>query len=335
MKGLIKILESIIASVILLASLSFFFGMNFQQANDPMLLIYAKDSIAAIHKNGSLIDYIKNNDITKLNKYFRNVLPENTKFSIDIIGIPKPNIRISCNCSEEQKNELEAMLSPLTFTYKQRTIQLSIKENEPITSPDTSADILFLFGYTNLSKYKENINEFLGKGKTIIILSNLTLENINDGVMNNIFGLSFAASDGSTSGIFYSSDPFHESYWVSDIYNLTDKGTFTLYPNPVGVDENTILSNPTRTNSFVKVNVLPKGQTVWFSEYEHSNNNVNLLLKTMILWSTTKGYSMDENDMSYFKDLVPSFVTASRFVFGSEDFKESFIIKMSIWKIFF
>ena len=98
MKGFIRILEAIIASIILIASLSYFFLPQSYQASwdDISSSVVVKDSIMAMEKSGKLAEYVRTNAVAALNSDLKEMMPTNIEFSAEVRDIANPIIYVQC-----------------------------------------------------------------------------------------------------------------------------------------------------------------------------------------------------------------------------------------------
>ena len=302
MKGFIKILEAVIASIIILASLTYFFSApaKYKYWGETFSRIQTQDALASLYKSDLLTEYVQNNDVDGLNNTLTAMLPESLDFSVEIIGIPNPIIYIGCDCSDAEITELENMLIPLRFVYENRQIEIRIKK-ESIDNIDPRTNIHFMFGYTNLNPHKEKVEEFLLDGGTMFMFSNLSKDHVEDGVLNETFGLEWKGTAGSSTGKFYKSDDVSKvSHRIEDYFlNIggdADEFAFTFNPateNKIDYDEKTIIRDSNDRISHVKVNELTRGRTVWFADYNHADEGVNNLTKAVVLWASGERYRMD------------------------------------------
>lgn len=188
MKGFVRIFEAIIASMILLSSLTYFiFITKYSGWGDAQTQLQIEDSIASLGRSGLLNSYIKSNDIASINNKLRQILPKTTDFSIEVSGIPNPQIYIGCVCTDSERSALENMLSPLNFNYKGRNIEIRVS---PVSfaNIDPKTNIIFVYGYKDLTSNRTDIDKFLENG-TLVMLGNLSSP-LND-VMTGIFGLAW------------------------------------------------------------------------------------------------------------------------------------------------
>ena len=109
MKGFIRILEALMASIILIVSLFYFFGAFVRQSDWDSLAVNTqiRDSIASLDNNGELEAFIYNNDKVGLYNKLKSMLPKNIDFSTIINGMPPPNIYIACHCTDAEYDELK------------------------------------------------------------------------------------------------------------------------------------------------------------------------------------------------------------------------------------
>lgn len=175
MKGFIKMIEAIIASVILLTSLSYFFSIDDLnlQWNRALLETEANDLISCMENSGLLWEYVRENNVSGMNEYIEDKLKMNIEFSINIEGIPKPIIRLGCyECSEEQVNETRQRLMPGSsevsdyFLLDNREIQIRVNSTADLS--DTYDLILFY------DSVPSDLGDYLEDGGNAIYMKNLS-----------------------------------------------------------------------------------------------------------------------------------------------------------------
>lgn len=345
MKGFIKILESIIASIIILSTATFF--LSFQKPSGAQQTQF-EHILAALQKNTSLTDYIKSNDITALNTTLKDMLPKTVDFSVTISGIPNPVIKIACVCTAAEKSSLISRMAPLTFPYKSRTLEIRIDNGNLNDMADSNANILFFPAYrTFTSSERATLRTFLQKG-TLFMLADLEQSQINDGVMDQLFGLSWGTL-GAANGVFADIDNLGAaSYRISRYYFTLGGGRndiFTpkippvLTKNKITVDDRTIVGHPSGLpqTSLVKINQPSIGRTVWFVNYNptlppaNPNTEMARLFKASMLWASGERYRMDPQ----FKIIPPAQTYKQYNYIGVLDGFEPFEISLKIWNIFF
>ncbi len=233
MKGFVKILEAIIACIILLASLSYFFTFHTQQSGwfDTTLKLEAQDALTVLDKSGFIQDWIRENNESGLKEKGKldKMIHETADFAVGVYGIPKSEIWIGCNCSETEKEELKKMLRPGTasgsdlerggaFLLNGRKIELMVKKVNLDHLEGT--DVLIFFGYKDLTTHMAEINELLAQGGGIVAIANLTAGQTNDGIFNTIFNLSWnSGGSGSSNSVFNDiTDPRNVSYKIADYF---------------------------------------------------------------------------------------------------------------------
>ncbi|MEM7819569.1 MAG: hypothetical protein QXD48_01950 [Candidatus Aenigmatarchaeota archaeon] len=337
MKGFIRILEAIIASIIILASLTYFFKLDVIESewSDANILIQSKDVIASLYKNNTLISLIKDNNKDGLNNELTKIFLRTVDFSITIKGIPNPEIFIGCNCTNDEINRLKSILNPLNFTYKNKKINILI-QNESIENIHEETNILFIFGYKNMTPYKTKLYDFLNRGGAIFVFADLTKNQVNDGIFNETFGLSWNDSlSTSSSGIFYDTmDPDKPSYNIAkyfvNISGMSDNTIFSNFNNmnKISIDNRTIIISSNLKSSLVKINkniIKGNGRTVWFSNYIN-NEAINNLTKATIMWASGENYKMD-----LYKKILPSKYEKISYILFDEDVYE---LILTVWTIY-
>lgn len=342
MRGFIRILESIIASIILITSMTFFLTPGVLETgwDETMIQIETQDVLFTVNENATVKEFIKLNSISSLNEKFEELFSSTMDFSIHIDGIPNPIINIGCNCSESEITELENMLDPLIFNYTGRSIDIRIA-NASIMDISENTNILFLFDYKNLTIYESELDDFLEQGGTIFMLADITEEQTNDGFMNETFDLSwYGTGNPANNGEFYDTTNVDKvSYKISkyfvNISGLPDTTIFSAFNRGPGInhiawDNKTIVWDTGNKFSFVKINeeiVNGNGRTVWFNDYTHNNVPTNYLLKATIMWASGERYNMDTYDKSY-----PKTYTTTKYIMFDEDPYE---IEVTVWRVFY
>ena len=301
-----------------------------------------QDTLSSLDRSGTMELYIKNYDKEGLETIIRNTTGRTTEFSIRIDGIPDSEIVIACNCTNSEINDLKTILNITTnnnFFYKTRKINITI--NQVNITDVNNEDILFIFGYKNLSQYETQINDFLKKDHSIFMFSSLAESQVNDGVMNETFGLQWNSGLGdSSSGDFYPSQPLPEnsSYRISK-YHYALSGTTSSFgiftPSRIETDDRTIVRSPTGI-SHIKFNdkVTPSGngRAVWFSDYNYpvksvASNNTDILMKASILFAAER-FSFDPvsktTSQRYFE-----------YVYMATLDNDPYEIRMLAWRVFF
>ncbi len=346
MKGFIRILEAIIASLLLLALLAYFFEpvVKYSKWPDVSESIKAEDALVALYKSGKLADYVSyssigelENDKIALTNNLSKMLSKTIAFSVEVNGRPNPIIYIGCNCTATEINELNNILNPETFIYKNRLIDIRIKPvaiNE-INNMYPKPNILFLFDYENLSQeqYKYHAEKFLDSGGTIFMLADLTASQVNDGFLNETFGLNWKNGASSTTGSFYSAGDVNKtSYRIANYYANTSGSSksdpFNLFnANNISVDNRTIVSI-TDSYSFVKINQLPRGRTIWFADFSMTNSYIKNLTKAVVMWASGESYKMDVPENKQ----IPEFYKSTQYIAAD---KEPYEINLIFWRVFY
>ncbi len=348
MKGFIKIMESVIASLVILSSMGFFLSFHRPNGGYDAQFDYA---LAALQKNATLNRTIMQNDVNTLNSILSGMLPATVDFSVEVSGIPNPVIKIMCACTDQEQSALIGRLSSLEFTYKRRNTEIRISNEgyaggglEGLMGSNPDADVLFFFGYEDLNSKKPLLQSFLENG-TIFMLSDIAQSQAGDGVMDGLFGLEWDSGvPNSPNGDFADKDnAWSASYRIFRYYtalggrdndNFKD---FSTNGNKIKLDGRTVVGPPAGNpaGSFVKVNEIGSyGRTVWFAGYDSLGPNaadVNRLLKAAMLWASGERFSMDPR----FK-IVPSLQEYSQHSYISVlDNSEPLAITLKVWNIFY
>lgn len=347
MKGFVRVLEAIIASIILLASLSYFFIPQVRQSkwDDVVINTQALESLTALKRSGDLDIFVINNDVDGLDIALRRMIPPVVDFSVEVSGIPPPVIKIACWCTSSEADDLETrILDPTRFLYKNRQIDIRITTVSDPTGMPPETNILFVFGYENMNSFASTLDKFLESGGSIFLFGDLTSAQVNDGFLNTRFGLAWGGSGGGVGRFSDTTTPSNVSYRIAKYYQgirNEDPASVSLTRFSGGalitVENNrSVIVNPTRTLSYVKANefVNLKGRTVWFQNYDYAFDNpdvqaINNLTKAAILWASGERFKMD----AFTKNPAPIFSEA-RYISILNGF-EPFEIKLTYWKVFY
>ncbi|MFC2142777.1 hypothetical protein ACFLQN_00050 [Candidatus Aenigmatarchaeota archaeon] len=328
MKGIIRIFEAIIASVILLTTMSFFFTSQFlPETEDYFLPVEAHDLMGALYVSQQLENYLINNDKESLMLVANDTLPPTTGFSFGISGTPGNNIYVACNCTDTELVDVRRMLnitltSPWTFNfiYKERDITIHLEQIDMEDSIPDQTNIIIFYTYQDLSPYRDIIDTFLESGGSLIMISNLDQTQTENEVMNEIFGLEWNNLPPASPGTFYEiDDPVNTSFKIysyftgttQDYEDILIEGTFenNIFDelSRVSVNNRTIIQDNNGDNSFVKIkdNIADngKGKSVWLAEYTiyqeddlpniNKTYHVNDMLRATIMWASSDYYNMD------------------------------------------
>src|SRR3989338_11248304 len=199
MKGFAKIFEAIIASVILLASLTFFFVPDVRGSgwDETSLQILNQDALQSVYLNGSLARYVKTDNTIELIAMISSMLPKTVDFSVEVKGIPNNIIYLACvDCSAVQTSELTDIFNMTDFQYKNRNISIRIDEVDLLTEslPD-GTNLLFFFDKAKITQHEAKINESLSKGISVFLLSDLTQTDV-EGSIGKMFNLTWGGTSG-------------------------------------------------------------------------------------------------------------------------------------------
>lgn len=350
MKGFLRIIEVVAASLILLSVFPLFFSNSSVSGwNNAVIRAEALDILASLTLNGSVEAYVQNNDVGAINSAVSGLLPKTDDYSIEINGIVNPVIFISCICSQAQTEDLENILSPLESGYRQRNISVRIKR-AAFGSIDSRTNIIFVFGYTDMNSQKVFLENFLSNGGTVFLFGDLNRAQAEDGIMNGIFGLGWDDTLTASADAKFDDpeNPSRVSHRIGTYYANISGGAFddrfngfnrAGNINKILKDERSVISdNPgsaakkislVKVNSFVEKN--GRGRTVWFAGYDYTGDMQQMknLTKAAVMWASGESYSMDR----FQKKLAEKYIKA-RYI-GVLDGFEPFEISLIVWRVFY
>ena len=334
-------MEAIIASVVILASLTYFFKIDLigSQWGDVNLQTQSKDIVASLYKDNTLTDLVRNNDISGINTQLTNKFQRTIDFSVTIKGIPNAVIYVGCNCTSGEITQLKSILGitgDSKFKYKNRDIEILVRQ-ESIENITDETNVLFMFNYRNLTNVLNYLNSFMLRGGTVFVLTDLTETQVNDGIFNNIFGLSWTSGSPSVDSKFYDiNNPNNVSFYIAKYFMNTSKinknTTFTSFgssssrvasgPKTIIVDDTGIFAYA-KTNSYI---IEGNGRTVWLANYPYTDLKANNLTRALMMWASGEKYTMNS-----YKKTVPISYTESSYIIQDDD---PYQFLLTVWKIF-
>lgn len=313
MKGFIRIIEAIIASIIILTSLSFFIPpLTSRNGWDYGISeIKLEDAIFSLHLNGSIAKYVKDNNATGLRVLLENFIGRSSDFSVEIVGIPNPIIYTGCVCSDAEFSELKSHLGAstggnLSFYYKERQIEIRL---ERVSPTNTNSNILLFMNMDSLnSNYtdpniRNSMIRFLENGGTVMLIGDITQTQTSNKASREIFNISWSLSIPASSGRFSEYSNFYKiSYNIAKYYsNLTGISPSQAYfqnfntISKIAINNNTIIEDNTKSVSFVVGNkniVNGNGRALWIAGSDWSDEIKNLT-KASMMWASGEKYKMD------------------------------------------
>lgn len=350
MKGFAKIFEAIIASIIVLTALTFFFVPNPAQSqwDSAGLQITAQDTLKALYINGTLTRFVKTDNRTEINTDIASMLPKTVDFSIEVSGIPNDIIYVSCvDCSST--NEISSMLAPMNFQYKNRNISIRIDTlSLSNTSIPSETNVLFFFDKQKIVSYQGKVNDFLNKGGSIFLLSDLTQQDVQ-GIVGQVFNLTWS---GATAQSVHFDDvlnaskvSFYAGRYFANLTNrsLQDTSSVTFPVDVSGFHQNGVSAVVDAKNivfsndvAYVRANFTTLnngGRSVWFADYNRADHaspttkSIDSLLKASLMWASGERFKLDLLK----KEPAQIHLKTAIFVFDGD----TYMVELTVWNIFF
>jgi len=229
MKGFVKTIEVVIASVILLIVINQFIIRVQHEPWSKLFIQRSLEDFLCVEEN-KINNYVMNNDYESFHKDLEYWMNGPYDFSIKIKDLPKPIVKVACICDSEDEEKLKSMLEPMEFNYNGRYTNIRLIRNDSINNINFNENP-DIFVYFDKSKFKNDIDSItkkLNRGKGVLLISNLTNESITDPNFSNIFGFSVGSGSSSGNSEFYSiSKPNLVSYRISKIFTKTPFRIYT------------------------------------------------------------------------------------------------------------
>lgn len=335
MKGFIKILEAILASIMILVALTFYLNVDVKRTNwdSTLLQVRAEDALASVANSGLLTSALYSNNESLVNNTLLDtnleMLPATVEYSLQIKGIPNSIIYIGCNCTSSEIANLEARLSPLDFKYRGRNLSIRISQ-ESISNIQAQTNILLFFNYKDLNPYSQNLESFLRNGGTIFMIGDLTQPQVQDGYMNSVFGLTWDGIVRNNVGSFYLRNENFTSFNIQKYYiNLTNQLSTFAFTGSASIeleDGKTIIISGSGT-SLLKTNegmFDGNGRTAWMSDYPLSPETKNLT-KAAVMWASGEKFVIGRTKT------IPAQHVETKYVIHDFD---TYTAILFVWRIF-
>lgn len=191
-KGIVNFIESIFVIVVIFTAFAVLFpGLTFKSKwSDALLILSARDTIIAMDRLNVL--YRNSFNSNSLQNFIDTYIPTNKTGLIawtEVDGALKSSIKVACNCSTNQIFYLNYWMSGLHANG--RSISLAFVPTS-LDSINPDADVLLIWGNTNLDSYQNRFTEYLNSGGGIVEINNFSGSGQTGTVQQQIFGLIYS-----------------------------------------------------------------------------------------------------------------------------------------------
>lgn len=314
MKGFVKMLEMILASIILLSSLSFFFSLQLKQTgwSQAMLETYGMDSLSSLDRSGLLQEFVKKNNFSEsgggLIYFIKKMAPKSVVFSVEMENIPRPNVIIGCNCNSSERARLVKILSTTgsvsNSSFSGREIKFFIDSENELSKllERNDIDIIVFFNSTGLTEHEDEAIDYMDRGNSIIAITDMQQYGF-DSYFSDLVGIEWVG--GSPSGESHFLDTVNSgiSRKITEYFKVTPsrimttqslgngerRGNFYILGNPHSLSTGTNLSNGRQYVNYsygiyyVGGSFIVDGQTINIveidSDYSDSLSYVDIIIK--------------------------------------------------------
>lgn len=370
MKGFVKILETVIACVILLTSLAFFFTIGYKpdywtenliQQRSMDLLVTAENEIGSTIK----LFHSDPNKVSQLNINIRNNLPSNVEYNLIVEGVPKPKISVACiSCSDAIENMLAGNQGE-KLMYKGRQIIISV-DSASVSDDLMRYDVIL---YSNVADFSADpkVIEYLSKGKNVMLLGDITGDDMSDkdtrDKIEDVFSAYYKGTETSTEQArFHNAESNYNSFMIDSYV----KSAFTEKPdpadplktlkgrcnspvfgfngglsvNPVGISENSTLI--TNDGKFSRMTISERygGMGLWLAMPSNIDDECSKKIsQASVMWLSSQGFYM--KDANFIAASPPEGVSLQSvsypimFTNGNIENAEFANIRLVIWRVFF
>lgn len=349
-KGFIKVVEAVIASIIVLASLSYFFGYYVRPSewDNAQIKLQSQDILNTM--DDKIVDYMKTGNPSDLRDTIQNMASERIGFSINVVGAPPPRILIACvKCTDDELNDLTNRTDPMS-SYQDargRRISVAINKVSSFAVVTKDMDIMFIYGYgkINSDSERQNIKNYLDAGGNVILFSELTqaqIDDENNDFLKTVFGLESVGSNSLVSRFYNPTTSGSATakvyYYYSAIYtaNAQPANPLSIDTSNVAVDDDTIVYDSSSSAVHAQ-KYYGNGRAVWFNYYDKdhrtmTNGDSNDLLKSIIMWSAEDFTIVPEPVFTL--TLPKSYFTTSYIFSIVNSAFNMYKVKMTMWYIY-
>ena len=240
--------------------------------------------------------------------------------------------------------------------FNERAISISAQKVDidsfDINVMNPKPTVLYIPSYKNLNFYRQELEMFLENGGSVFMIADITGAQVNDGVMDEIFGLKWNSLGAlrPQKSVFYDiSDSDKLSFHVARYYeNLTGMPLDSEFEDfdynaKIDIDDNTVLINkpmpgepwawgPMDRFSIVQANlniIKGSGRSAWMDDFDRitPKPDINNLTKAVILWLSDDGYSMDP-----FQKTIPQAYSTIRYIIPGN---EPYAMYLTFWRVFY
>lgn len=200
MKGFMHILEIVlvIMTVFIFISQMGYIARISSDWNQARLSLQGNDMLYSLDHIGT--DWY---NVTYIQDMVNTMFSDRVSAGIIIKNSIKPSITVGCVCTNEQAAELESILQDTKLNIK---VHFKVQRIDPssIIFSNTN-DVVFLWGYKDLSPYQNSLRGYLGEDKGVVEFAGVGLNEALTPIQRDIFNLKHvsSATTGSTSTEFF------------------------------------------------------------------------------------------------------------------------------------
>lgn len=187
-KGIISVIELVIAAIILFVTFSIFFpGFTYTSKWDRALLVSrARDSFITLDSMGNLSDYSFNQNATYdfLNDTFYD---SNLIFWSQTENAIKNSITVACHCDPAETEAINSWTHGVMVN--DRRVDFIIINFSLGTGPVIPSDVLIIMEEEDLTPYRTSLMNYLREGNGIVEVRDFDLAGDVNPVQEDIFGI--------------------------------------------------------------------------------------------------------------------------------------------------
>ncbi|MEM7821542.1 MAG: hypothetical protein QXX38_01875 [Candidatus Aenigmatarchaeota archaeon] len=192
--GFVNIMEAILVIVALFIAFNVLFpGFSYKSKwDEAILLINGRDVVLTMDRIGKLHYFLSNT--SRFQDFLERLIPAGLTGMLywsEIEGTIKNMVVVACNCTNEQIIALEKWSEGMKVNGRNIDFLICYTELGVINPCIVRSDSLLIWGYKNITPYKDTLLEYLRKGKGIVELMDFDYV---DNAQTEIFGIEGAGN---------------------------------------------------------------------------------------------------------------------------------------------
>lgn len=213
MKGFMHIVEILLVALTIFIVFTQFSTIPETGGDWPRtkLSIFADDVLSTLDKKG--VNWFNS---TELEDEMNRTLPANLLYSVKLENAIKPDIRVGCLCSEEEKETVSDVLEDGGFSINGNRVEFAVTRVETAGELfSLDFDVAIIYGYEDLSSDKYAMRNFLSNGRGVMELAD---HPGMDSVQRELFGINQSTAEAGTGDLKFTKESGESGGELNKLY---------------------------------------------------------------------------------------------------------------------